>query len=595
MPCEAPNHDLYINRKKHGCELIRAAITLLIFSMLLIVPPAQAQTQPPTPSNPPNAGSPNAQLAPGAQQTQSTVPGAPYDDAMGQTTLVQQSAEQNVQGVITNVNNQLLQSSDVGVMNDTYMGITKFWGDNIIGNLFSNIGQVIGRWLSELVNGPVSDAVRFLTGILRTFVLNPNIAVNGTQNTGPGATDDISPYVRQAADIVYGIAVDLLLLLFILSIWRYWTDAAVGGRGNLMGSVGRLIFTSGMMLAWPTFYAFEIQITNEMIQAIYFNSTSQVMMLDAAMATAVKGGLLAGLGLLAKVFAPVLGGGAGLDSVALEAGTSTIGGIVSFAGLLIFLVLGGILIAELIYIIILKATQTAILTAQYMFAPVFLVFFASPDTENIASGFVKSFVEVSLWTFVWVGMLKILVILLFSNFNPWGKIILAIGVLQLMVEVPGFLAKAQISPASDFVSAGLITAGIAKMATSMGQKVSSKAFQIARHRLNDRLANRVNESHRLDVPHTGPQDRALAERIHAAGRMTPPGVTPPTRPGAGGPGRRGGGGAGAGPGGAGPGGAPPGIVPAGAGAPGAPGAGGPGAPGAGGPGAPGAGGAGAPG
>jgi len=43
-----------------------------------------------------------------------------------------------------------------------------------------------------------------------------------------------------------------------------------------MGAVGRLIFTAGLLLAWPTIYAFEIQITNEMIKAIYFNSADQV-------------------------------------------------------------------------------------------------------------------------------------------------------------------------------------------------------------------------------------------------------------------------------------------------------------------------------
>src|SRR6185369_256926 len=115
------------------------------------------------------------------------------------------------------------------------------------------------------------------------------IAVNGLSNTpGQQGTDDISPYIRQGADTMYGIAVDLLLLLFILCIWKFWADAAWRGGGNLMGAVGRLIFTAGLLLAWPTIYAFEIQISNEMIKAIYFNSAQQVVWLDSAMATAVK-------------------------------------------------------------------------------------------------------------------------------------------------------------------------------------------------------------------------------------------------------------------------------------------------------------------
>lgn len=403
-------------------------------------------------------------------------------DAPGQTTLVQQQAEQNTEAVAQNVEQQLWP--DFGAYNDTYQGLSAFWGDDIISNFFANIGQLIGKWLSEFINGWVADAVQFLTGFLRIFVLNPNIAVNGLSTTpgAPGAAiDDISPYVRQGADIMYGIAVDLLLLLFILCIWKYWAEASWRGGGNMMGAVGRLIFTSGLLLAWPTIYAFEIQITNEMIKALYFNSADQVAMLDAAMAAAVKGGLVAGAGLLANATAPVagqvlggiLGGGAG--GIVL----GTVGSLVAFVGLIIYLVLGGILIAELIYILVLKAIQTALLTAQYMFAPLFLVFFALPDTENVCSGFVRSFVEVSLWTFVWVGMLKIMVIVILSDFNPWGKIVMAVGVLQLMIQVPSFLARAQISPMSDFISAGLITGGLLSGGKALGGMLADRGKHFA--------------------------------------------------------------------------------------------------------------------
>ncbi|RTL40776.1 MAG: hypothetical protein EKK48_16085 [Candidatus Melainabacteria bacterium] len=457
-----------------------------------------AQTQPPPPGA--DLGIDNGggqQLSTGAAQTQSTVPNNPYVDARGQTTLVQQAAEQNTQSAITNTNNQLLQGSELAQYNDTYAGMKAFWGDDMISNFFANIGQVIGRWITELINGWVSDTVQFLTAFLRTFVLNPNIAVNGlNQNpngaNGSGRNDDISPYIRQGADTMYGIAVDLLLLLFILCIWKYWAEAAWRGGTGLMGAVGRLIFTAGLLLAWPTIYAFEIQISNEMIKAIYFNSADQVIMLDAAMAAAVKGGLVAGVGLLANTFAPVLGSVAG-GIVGGGAGgfvLGTVGGIVAFAGLIIYLVLGGILIAELVYILVLKAIQTALLTAQYMFAPIFIVFFATPDTESVCAGFVRSFVEVSLWTFVWVGLLKIMVIILFSDFNPWGKIVLAVGVLQLMIQTPSFMARAQISPMSDFISAGLITGGLMKGFGALGNMAQTRTAQLFKYATSDKFAAR---------------------------------------------------------------------------------------------------------
>jgi hypothetical protein len=466
-----------------------------------------AQTQPPPPGAALGFDDSGSQLSTGAAATQNTVPNAPYVDAKGQTTLIQQAAEQNTTQTITNTNDKLLQGSELAQYNDTYAGMKAFWGDDMISNFFANIGQVIGRWLTELINGWVSDTVQFLTAFLRTFVLNPNIAVNGlNQNAnganGSGKNDDISPYIRQGADTMYGIAVDLLLLLFILCIWKYWADAAWRGGAGLMGAVGRLIFTAGLLLAWPTIYAFEIQITNEMIKAIYFNSADQVIMLDAAMAAAVKGGLVAGVGLLANTFAPVLGSVAGGIAAGGAGGMvlGTVGGIVAFAGLIIYLVLGGILIAELVYILVLKAIQTALLTAQYMFAPIFIVFFATPDTESVCSGFCKSFVEVSLWTFVWVGLLKILVIILFSDFNPWGKIVMAVGVLQLMIQTPSFMARAQISPMSDFISAGLVTGGLMKGLGALGNLAQTRTAQLFKYGTSDKFAARgLEQSQRVDT------------------------------------------------------------------------------------------------
>ncbi|MBP7579112.1 MAG: hypothetical protein KA794_20515, partial [Candidatus Obscuribacter sp.] len=265
-----------------------SAIIAALFTLALFVfnSAALAQTQLPIPggdfgNNPP--GQSDVDLSQGAGQTQATA--ERIYDAPGQTTLVREQAEQNTTQVAQSVEQKLWPA--FGSYNDVYQGLSAFWGDDIISNFFANIGQLIGKWLSEFINGWIADAVQFLTGFLRIFVLNPNIATNGLAASG-GPADDISPYIRQGADIMYGIAVDLLLLLFIMCIWKYWADAAWRGGGNLMGAVGRLIFTAGLMLAWPTIYAFEIQITNEMIKAVYFNSADQVAMLDAAMAAAVK-------------------------------------------------------------------------------------------------------------------------------------------------------------------------------------------------------------------------------------------------------------------------------------------------------------------
>ena len=150
---------------------------IVLFSSFLLglggqvgqISPAYAQTTPAPPGQ--NTPDPNAPaLSTGGSQTQSTSPN-PYYNANSYTNLVQQQAEQNTTAVAQNVEQQLWP--DFGAYNDTYDGLSAFWGDDIISNLFSNIGQLIGKWLSEFINGWVADAVQFLTGFLRVFVLTP--------------------------------------------------------------------------------------------------------------------------------------------------------------------------------------------------------------------------------------------------------------------------------------------------------------------------------------------------------------------------------------------------------------------------------------
>jgi len=438
----------------------------------------------------------------GQQQTQNTVPN-PYDDALGSLRSIKTAAPINQRNIDIGVTRILSgqQSSDVFVpstsslafqaagqgneagllaaannilntslssVNETSRGMTQWFNDCIVSRLFRNMGQLIGKWLEEFVGGWISDTAQYLGKLLRVFVLNPNIAVNGL---GDNPSDGISPLIRQGADVMYGIAVDLLLLLFILCIWKFWADASWGGAGNLMAPVGRLIFTAGLLLAWPTIYAFEIQISNEMIQAVYANTPQEVLMLDSALGQVVKGGVVAAGAGAVSVFAPVL------SKLVLPGVGGLVGSVFSFASTLVFTILGGIIIAELVYVLVLKAIQTALLTAQYMFAPVFLVLFATPDTENYATGYVRAFVETSLWTFVWVGLLKIMTIILFSNFNPWGKALILIGVLQLMIQVPSFIGRAQISPVSDFVSAGLVFGTFNKALTGLRDMSTSLVSQ----------------------------------------------------------------------------------------------------------------------
>ena len=491
----------------------------------------------------------NALLSPGAAKTQSTVPSSPYEHPT--MSLIEQETRSRNSSAAQQVNRDL--NNDFANYNETYTGLNQFWNDTIVGKFFNNFLPWIGKNVSEFLYSWIPSAVQYLARALEIFVLNPNIAVNGLANdpkftisNTPAAQEGqtyinaIAPEVRKLADIMYGIAVDLLLLLFVLCIWKYWADASWGrGGSNLMGAVGRLITTSALMLAWPTIYAFWIQISNEMIKAIYFNSAAEMVSFDQAMATVIKAGLWAVGGLLLNALAPVagaaLGGLAGGPLGGLVGGT--IGGFVAFAGLIIFMVFGAILIAQLVYLVTLKSIQTILLTAQYMFAPIFIVMFATPDTEDACAGFVRSFVEVSLWSFVWVGFLRLLVVIMNTDFSPWGKVVLGLGILQLMISVPAFIARAQISPMSDFLSAGMITGGLVKGAAAIGNTANTFAGYWADHRNKSHTIGGAQGAQKSVSAQISPQAQAnlnpnLNNKLNTALNNNPNGTTPPGTPGA---------------------------------------------------------------
>ena len=93
------------------------------------------------------------------------------------------------------------------------------------------------------------------------------------------------------------IALDLMLLLFILSIWRYWIEAAWKGGGNHFAPIARLIFTVGLIMIWRVIYAFEVELTNEMIHTIFFKTVADLDQLRSFMGIVLSWVIEAGIGL----------------------------------------------------------------------------------------------------------------------------------------------------------------------------------------------------------------------------------------------------------------------------------------------------------
>ncbi len=351
------------------------------------------------------------------------------------------------------------------------------------------IGQITGAILAMFIKEVMKPLTTYLMGILQWFVLNPNIplaldsggAVSNNEITSgqinpvatPQKSDPTLHNLQVLTEQMKTVALDLSLVLFVFAIWRRWLEGAFRRGDSLMGPVGRLIFTMTLILTWREIYKYELMITNEMVKAIFFNTPVEFELLNSALVDAMLGAIAAGSGLAVEVFAPVIGlvGGFAVGSAPGAAIGGAIGAVIGFIGLVMFAIFGGILIAQMCYLLVLKAIQTGLLVAQYVFAPIFLVCFASPDTEHIASAYVKSFIEVSLWTFAWLGLFKIMVIVLASQ-ATWGKILIVIGLLQIMISIPKWIGSAQISPASDFINPKMIM-GMLKEGTKRAAEVAT--------------------------------------------------------------------------------------------------------------------------
>lgn len=397
------------------------------------------------------------------------VPTASVWSAPGDTTsIIQQAAEQSLP--IGNIVSSTLDTT-FGGFGDA-LGISAF---------FTSIWESLQRLIHDL-------ATLLAAGLLYVC-MNPMLPVD----TGhiPDGMDPTVVFIIRTANMVRDLATDLSLLLLLLAIWRYWTVGSWKGQpGSWMSAVGRFIFAIGLVLAWPIIFNFQIHVTNEMLLRSFFQTPADMDMLVTTMDQALQfwavgfGG--AALSALAPVFGAVTGSVMGGPVGTIVGGA--LGGIAGAVGIILFMIFGLVFITEVIYFLVLKAIQIALLTAQYVFAPLFLICFISPDTEHVGSAFIRSFIEVSLWSFVWLGLLKVLCIIV-SAPGSGAKILLIIGVLQIMIQIPAFLGRAQISPVSEFVTAGAFTGMITQGISQAGNSVKNAAVNYAKRETSGKFAS----------------------------------------------------------------------------------------------------------
>ena len=128
-----------------------------------------------------------------------------------------------------------------GVAGQFFEGTQAIIYYTIGGGWIPKLGWIFAEYTQEFVSDWIGPTIgNFLIARLIAFKDNPDVSFQ---------KDTFSIQMRSLNHIVRDFSYDLLLLFFILGIWRYWTNS-VWGNGNLWGAVGRIAAATGAIVAW---------------------------------------------------------------------------------------------------------------------------------------------------------------------------------------------------------------------------------------------------------------------------------------------------------------------------------------------------------
>jgi len=127
------------------------------------------------------------------------------------------------------------QSNQVGSYNDVYAGVEKFYGDDIVSNLMQNIGQLIGRWLSEFVNGWVSDSVQLLTSLVKKMMLG---GLPGQYDVSDADALRLSSFILHVGEAVRLLAWGGLILIGTKHLREKRLTASAGEPRDIIEKAG---------------------------------------------------------------------------------------------------------------------------------------------------------------------------------------------------------------------------------------------------------------------------------------------------------------------------------------------------------------------
>ncbi len=364
------------------------------------------------------------------------------------SSLIQQEAEQDRQD-LTSINQGLNTPTAVSDLlnadNDhsvapgslgeqVFDGLKAVTYYTVGGGWVPKLGWLVAKYMQQAVSEWIGPTIgHFLISRMIAFKDSPDVSYD---------KNGFSTQMRRLNHLVRNFSYDLLLLFFIMAIWRAW-NGAIWGNGRMWGAIGRIIAASACIIAWPEIYHYTIMVANYASNLFLQDMVNRPQEIGDA---------------VVKFF---------FDAVAFK-GINSTNSMIPFDWvfeLVVNMAIGLATIVSLGAYFVEKAIQLTIIVMAYVFGPLFLVCLASPDTESYTSSFLRLFVEATMWNFIWGGLTELLVYVVnqgqttgspFAQIsqaagsvtgdpqNPWFILLLVLGILQAMLQVPGYLSKGQL-------------------------------------------------------------------------------------------------------------------------------------------------------
>jgi hypothetical protein len=361
---------------------------------------------------------------------------------------------------------ELIDIGDLGYGADSYGCTKKFFANDIFENLFQNVGQLISKWISEWVNGPIADAASWLSLRCLDLVKHPITAILRVDHFFQLMNGNAHA-VGLTNKLVQGFACGLFVVISLFGSCRPKAGLLAYVKLKILHLISALLLIAGPVLLLTTTRIHEAFVSFQVdgCYTVYEN-------FGKAVASSIKGGLMASAGMIAHLIAP-------LDN-ALVGGfwLGWIGESIALASLLAYLVFTGFYIAQLLVLLFEVSLQTFIILAHTLLGPIFLVCAAVRETDEFARGYVAAWLELYFWVVAWAVLFQTFVGAMFADLNPLFKLIVSTMLVQTMIFTPRAISCLRLSPMSKYMSMNPVSGfafGIADLCASILQ---------ARHRFN---------------------------------------------------------------------------------------------------------------